>query len=328
MRRIPKFPTLAGVAIASLLSMQCLAQSKATDAGASAPQDSWYPSRYGAADTLGAANNMSAQIVRLAATRVKSGKVYSLAIPVDPAVPPRTHRGLRVTIVQPGSAGGKAIGPNSFTFNDDAVYMWQGLGTQLDGFGHAGIDFKYYNGVKVDDFVRPGGVTKFSIHEVPPIVTRGVVLDIAGFRGVAALAAGEAINEADIEGASRRQKVTLSKGDVVLLHTGWMDAKNAGGPRMNIDEPGLGLAGARHLAALGVVAVGSDNDAVEVLPSENKTLVMPVHQELLARNGVYMLENIVTRELVRDQAWEFLFVLAAPRLIGTVQANVHPIAIH
>lgn len=326
--RILKPLVMTGAAFASLLGIQYSAQSQVAAATAGAPNDSWYPSKYGAADTIGAANNMSAQIVRQAASYVKSGKVYSLAIPVDPAVAPRTHRGFRVTIVQPGTAGGKAIGPNAFTFNDDAVYLWQGLGTQLDGFGHAGIDFKYYNGVKVDDFVRPGGVTKFSIHEVPPIVTRGVVLDIAGFRGTAAMAAGEAINEADIEGASRRQKVTLRKGDVVLLHTGWMDAKDAKGPRMNIDEPGLGLGGARHLAALGVVAVGSDNDAVEVLPSEDKTLVMPVHQELLTRSGVYMLENIVTRELVRDQAWEFLFVLAAPRLIGTVQANVHPIAIH
>lgn len=287
----------------------------------------WYPSKFGADDTIGAANYITEDTVRLAAQLVKRGKVYSLAVPVDPATPPRSHRRASVTIIQVGFGDGKAFGPNAFTANDDAVYLWQGLGTQIDGFAHAGIDFRYYNGIHASEFVRAGGVTKFSIHDIPPIVARGIVLDVAGSRGVSAMQEGQAINADEIQEIAKRQKTVIRKGDVVLLHTGWMDAKRGMGPRLNINEPGLGMEGARYLAEQGVVAIGSDNDAVEVVPSEDSRLAMPVHQEMLARNGVYLLENVVTSGLVEDKAWEFLFVMAAPRIVGAVQANVHPVAI-
>lgn len=306
------------------------AASSANATASSSSAEAWYPSAFGANDTLGAANHLSADAVLAAARTIRTGRVYSLAVVVDTSAPSRSYRTARVVVVQPGGSGGNAVGPNQATFNDDAVFMWQGLGTQIDGLGHAGIDYRYYNGAKADEFVQPGGLRRFSIHEVPPLVTRGIVLDIAGYLGVASMNVGQAINVAEIEGAARRQQVTLRKGDVVLLHTGWMDGKatlvKPGGPP-SIDEPGLGVEGARYLAKLGVVAVGADNDAVEVIPAEQPGHAMAVHQELLARSGVYLLENVVTRELVRDKAWDFLFVLAASRISGTVQANVHPVAI-
>lgn len=43
-------------------------------------QETWYPSKYGPDDTIGAANNQSPDIVRKAAQLVTKGKVYSLAI--------------------------------------------------------------------------------------------------------------------------------------------------------------------------------------------------------------------------------------------------------
>ncbi len=314
---------LAAGAIASIAPLGwATAQENAADT-----KSDWYPSKFGPDDTIGAANFINEKTVRDAAKLVDRGKIYSLAVAVDPATPPRSYRRASVTVVQVGFGDGKPFGPNQFTANDDAVYLWQGLGTQIDGFAHAGINFRYYNGVPAAEFVRPGGVTKFSVHNIPPLVARGVVLDFAGARGVEALKEGDAINVAEIREASKRQGVVLRKGDVVLLHTGWMDATKAMGPRMNINEPGLGLEGARYLAELGVIAIGADSDAVEVVPSEDRSLVMPVHQEMLAKNGVYLLENIVTRELVNDKAWEFLFVLAAPRVVGAVQGNVHPVAI-
>jgi kynurenine formamidase len=91
--------------------------------------------------------------------------------------------------------------------------------------------------------------------------------------------------------------------------------------------PGLGLEGARYLASLGVVAVGADTWALEVLPSEDATMLFPVHPELLAKNGIYILENMDTRALAADNANEFLFVLGTPRFVGAVQAVINPVAI-
>ena len=92
-------------------------------------------------------------------------------------------------------------------------------------------------------------------------------------------------------------------------------------------EPGLGVGGAEYLAGLGVVAVGADSAAVEVIPFEKETEVFPVHQVLLAKNGIYILENIRTDELVADEAWEFLFVLGQPKFVGAVQMVINPVAI-
>ena len=92
-------------------------------------------------------------------------------------------------------------------------------------------------------------------------------------------------------------------------------------------HPGLGVDGARYLAELGVVAVGADSTAVEVIPFENPNRPFDVHQTLLTKNGVYILENMWTRELATDRAYEFLFVLGQPKFKGAVQMVVNPIAI-
>lgn len=299
-------------------------------AGASAAEraaSDWFPSEYGAHDTLGAANRLSPAHVRGAARLVTRGAVYALGMRIDSSVSNRAFRKYGVTVVQPGGGDGRGAGSNHLTVNDDVVTAWQGIGTQIDGLAHAGIGNVYYNGAKAADFVGVDGVRKFGIADVPPLVSRGVVLDIAGLKGVASLPAGAAIGRADIEAAAERQEVDIGAGDIVLLHTGWMDAEHARGPDAPTRSPGLGLEGARYLADLGVVAVGSDTFAVEVWPAEDPTQWAPVHQELLAKRGVYLLENVVTRELVRDRAWEFLFVLGQPRLVGAVQAIVNPIAI-
>ncbi|MEE3326614.1 MAG: cyclase family protein, partial [Myxococcota bacterium] len=92
-------------------------------------------------------------------------------------------------------------------------------------------------------------------------------------------------------------------------------------------QPGLGLGGARYLAGLGVVAVGADTWALEALPSEDPEMAFPVHPELLANNGIYILENMDTRALAADGVHEFLFVLGQPRFVGAVQAIINPVAI-
>ena len=92
-------------------------------------------------------------------------------------------------------------------------------------------------------------------------------------------------------------------------------------------QPGLGLGGAKYLAKLGVVAVGADNWALEAIPAEDPAQAFPVHPELLAKNGVYILENMDTRDLAKDGVAEFLFVLGQPRFVGAVQAVINPVAI-
>ena len=295
--------------------------------GLSLADEDWYPSRYGAQDTLGAINNLSPEKLVQAARLVTKGKTYRLGVetgPASPAYPPRSYS---MTVLQLSDGTGTPLGSNRATGNDDLLNFWMGIGSQLDGLGHMGVNHVYYNGTHAKDFVASKGLKKFSIHELPPIATRGVLLDMAKLKGVDVLPAGTPFNQQEIEAAARAQNVTISSGDVVLFHTGWLNVMETDQVRFMAGEPGLGVGGARYLASLGVVAVGSDTWAVEVLPSEDNSQAFPVHPELLAKNGVYILENMDTRELAKDGVSEFLFVLGAPRFVGAVQAVINPVAI-
>lgn len=299
----------------------------AAQALVAAAEEAWHPSRYGADDTLGAINNLTPEKVASAARLVTEGKTYALGVetgPNSPAYPPRTYS---MTVLQLDDGTGTPIGANKATGNDDLMNLWMGIGSQIDGLGHMGIDHTYYNGHHASDFVTPKGLTKLSIDKLPPIVSRGILLDIAKLKGMDILPAGTAINSKEIKAAARAGGVTIESGDVVLFHTGWLNMMEDDPVQFMAGEPGLGMDGAKYLAGLGVVAIGSDSWALEVLPSEDPSLAFPVHPELLAKHGVYILENMDTRALAADGLVEFLFVLGQPRFVGAVQAVINPVAI-
>jgi kynurenine formamidase len=286
----------------------------------------WTKSKWGPNDEIGSANYMTPELVVKAASLVKTGKTYALGIPVDtktPAYPPRTFK---ITIVQPGQAGSPGLGPNKATYNDDIIDTWVGIGSQIDGLGHLGIEHVYYNGNKLADFADPNGLKKLGIEKIPPIVTRGVLLDMAAYYNTDVVKEGTAFNVKEIEEVAKKQNVEIRQGDVVIFHTGWLSLIGKDDKRYSAGEPGLGVEGAKYLTGKGVVAIGADTWGLEVLPFESKN-VFDVHQILLAMNGTYILENMDTAELAKDKGYEFLFVLGQPRWRGGVQSMINPIAI-
>ncbi len=310
---------LAGVTLtAGSLGVPALAQ----DA-----EKNWYPSKYGAEDTKGAMNNLSEAGTVNAAKLVKTGKTYALGVvtgPQTPAYPPRSYS---ATILQTNDGQGGSMGANKVTAHDDIIHSWVGIGTQIDGFAHLGIDHHYYNGVKGSEFYSPAGVTKFGTETILPTATRGVLLDMTKHFGKTVLEPGTAFNRAEIDAAAKAAGVTIGKGDVVLFHTGWM-TKAASDPQGYIaQQPGLGVEGAEYLASLDVVMVGADTAALEAIPFEDPTKPFIVHQTLLAKHGVHILESINTAELAKDGATEFMFVLGQPRFKGAVQMVINPVAI-
>lgn len=293
----------------------------------SAWADNWYPSKYGADDTLGAINNLSPELVVKAAKLITTGKTYALGVetgPTSPAYPPRSYS---MTVLQLSDGTGTPIGTNRATGNDDLLNFWMGIGSQIDGLGHMGIDHMYYNGNHASAFVRPTGLEKLSVHLLPPIVSRGILLDMTAYFGEDMLPEGKAFNSKEIKAAANAQGIKIEEGDVVLFHTGWLNLSDTDPVRFMSGQPGLGVDGAKYLAQQGVVAVGADTWALEVLPAEIEGEQFPVHPELLAKNGVYILENMDTRALAKDGVHEFLFVLGQPRFVGSVQAVINPVAI-
>lgn len=214
------------------------------------------------------------------------------------------------------------------TYNDDVFQGWFGIGPQIDGLGHLGENGMYYNCNHARDFAALTGLTKLGIEKVPPIVARGIVLDMAAHFGVQHMDGGQVFSVDDVKAVERKQNTPVREGDVVLFHTGWTDAKLKSDPDLWVSvEPGLSDGVASYLAGKNVVAVGADTWGLDVVPSVKEAEPFIGHQILLMRSGIYILETMNTGPLVRDEAFEFLFVLGHAKVRGAVQMIINPIAI-
>ena len=284
-------------------------------------------SEWGADDQIGAANRITEMSVLAAAKLVKTGKTYSLGLTIDANTPAFAPRSLSLTVVQPNQQEGARPFYN-MTYNDDIFSGWLGIGSQIDGLGHLGENGVYYNCNHAKNFSALGGLTKLGIENVPPIVTRGIVLDIAAHYGVDHLKAGQYFSVEDVKAVEKSQETPIREGDVVLFHTGWTDAMLESDPvAWATAEPGQSEGVAAYMASKKVVAVGADTWGVDVIPPQVAERPYQGHVVYLKENGIYILEAMNTGPLVRDGAYEFLFVLGQAKVRGAVQMIINPIAI-
>ena len=284
-------------------------------------------SEWGADDQVGAANRITEMSVLEAAKLVKTGKTYSLGLTIDANTPAFAPRSLSLTVVQPNQQEGARPFYN-MTYNDDIFSGWLGIGSQIDGLGHLGENGVYYNCNHAKNFSALGGLTKLGIENVPPIVTRGIVLDIAAHYGVDHLKAGQYFSVEDVKAVEKSQETPIREGDVVLFHTGWTDAMLESDPvAWATAEPGQSEGVAAYMASKKVVAVGADTWGVDVIPPQVAERPYQGHVVYLKENGIYILEAMNSGPLVRDGAYEFLFVLGQAKVRGAVQMIINPIAI-
>jgi kynurenine formamidase len=286
-------------------------------------------STWGSEDEIGAANLISAQSIIQASKLVKQGKTQHLGIIIDRHTPAFGSRSLSMQILQPGQENGRMPFPNGFSYNDDVFQGWFGIGSQLDGLAHGGQHGVYYNCLLGIDFVQVTGVTKLGIEKVPPLVARGVVLDMAGYFGTDFLEGGKSFSAKEVREAAEQQKVEIREGDVVLFYTGWTDHMLSADPKKwGSIEPGIAEDVASYLASKNVLAVGADTWGVDVVPPEKEGRPFQGHITLLKENGIYIFEVMNSGSLVRDNISEFLFVFGPIRMRGAVQSFANPIAIY
>lgn len=288
------------------------------------------PSKWGADDEAGSVNLSTPERVKAAAALVKEGKSHPLGIVVDPNMPAFPPRGMMLQIVQPNQQGGRDLTQDfgwPVVYNDDVAQLWFGIGPQLDGLGHLGEAGMYYNCNSVEDISALTGLKKLGVHNVPPMVGRGVIVDIAKHRGVESMNAGDAIGSEEIKAAAAAQGVEFKEGDIILIHTGWTDAKLAADPTAWVSgEPGLNNEAAVYLASLNPMAVGADTWGVEAVPPAPGDKVFYGHVTLLKENGIFILETMNTGPLTKMGVNEFMFVLGQARVKGAVQMIINPIA--
>ena len=250
---------------------------------------------------------------QLAAARVYDlGQPYFTGMPHWPAHPPFLF-GLT-------KQHGDMVGPAGNSSAADAMAMGSHVGTHIDALCHFSCGGMLHGGHAVDDLqTYGGGLKKYSVDTVAPILRRGVLLDLAGARR-----RWRKIARSRRSSWRRRGRRRSGAGDVVLLRTGW--ARYFEDARKFVNEtrlPGPGLAAARWLSAQGIFAAGSDTVAFEKSPVPE----MPVHVHLLVESGIHIIECLNLEELAADGVSEFLFVGVPMKIRGATGAPVRPLAL-
>ena len=309
-------------------SLKTLACTAALLSAATASAESCTHGAWGADDQIGAANRVNPARTAAAAKLVKKGESHPLGIVIEPGMPAYPPRYTQLQVVQPNQQFNADLGVGwEASSNDDVLQMWLGTGPQLDGLGHMGEAGEFYNCNQGKDFSVITGLTKLDISGIPPIVGRGVMIDIAKQMGVDHLSAGQPITSEDIKAAMKAQNVSVNEGDIVLLHTGYTDAKLKSEPQLWAGSiPGITNEAAVFLAGLKPTAVGADTWGLGAVPPRQGDKIFYDHVVLLKQNGIYILETMNTGRLAAESVHEFMFVLGQARLKGAVQMIINPVA--
>lgn len=289
--------------------------------------------QWGPTDQIGAGNLLTPERRLAALGSVRSGRVYDLSHEIAMGAPymaPNQTPFLmsiwaswKDSIKRRRGMGAR----NDAGTNLERIEMTTHVGTHIDALGHFSKGDMLYNGNSAADVVTDWGLTRLGIENAPPMITRGVLFDVAGLDGGAHLAPGRAIAPDELKRAADTGGFAVQPGDIALIRTGWGRHFGVDNTKYLHGEPGIDVAGARWLVEQGVVAIGADNMAVEVLPNPDGGLMMPVHQFVLAECGVYLIENLMLEELAADRVSAACFILLATKFKGATGAPVRPVAI-
>jgi kynurenine formamidase len=282
------------------------------------------PSKWGAQDQRGSGNHMKPDTVLRAARLIRTGELFELGRVLTDTMPLPAGRRFEVVTKRTRNDAGR----NRRGSNEELIVSEIGqVGTQFDTFSHQMIGSSMYNCVTLDTAASRSGFNRLGVEQVGALMTRGVLIDIAALKGVAALAETYEITPQDLQAALAAQKLTLQPGDAVLVHTGWGTLWGKDNARYQRASPGLGTAAAEWLARQDPMLVGADNTAVEISPNPDPDLAGPVHQIMLVVNGIHLLENLRLDELAARRAYEFALIVEPLKIQGGTGSTVAPVAI-
>jgi kynurenine formamidase len=290
---------------------------------------------FGASDEIGMLNLITAESRDAILSTADAGKMIDLSVDYFVGMPSwvgandpnyqlwmtHTPAGEKIT----NSAGVAPELNDLVSYSSDAVSTYTHCGTQIDALNHFGYYGVIFNGYKAADHIGSRHWDVAGVHKQPPIVARGVLLDVAGLHGVDILPPSYGIGSEDLERCLQHQKTELRPGDVVMVRTGRMRAWPDVAGYMN-NTPGINRDCAEALAKAGAIVVGSDTFCLEQMPTADPENWRVVHTYLVAEAGVPIMEIVDLEEPAAEKLYEFVFFGAGLRLRGATGAPMRPVA--
>jgi kynurenine formamidase len=286
-------------------------------------------SPWGPADEIGTLNMMTDASRLEVLKQVVSGKVYDLGVDLFVGMPsccgPFGDPAFQIWMTHTPARGASK---EQVSYSGDGISMYTHSGTHIDTLNHFGLHGKIWNQVSAEDALGDRGWTRSGADKYPPIVARGVLIDVAKSKNLAHLPASYAITVADLREALKRQGTTLRPGDVVLVRTGVMTLWPDQAKYRLEDQAGLSLEAAQWLVeGQKAMLLGADNFGVESFPSKNPDNFVPIHTYLFAERGVSIMEVLWLEDLAKDQVYEFIFIASPLKLRGATASPIRPLAI-
>ncbi len=254
---------------------------------------------------------------------VRAARVFDLAQPYFTGMP--HHPNHPPFLFSLSKKHGDYVAPGGVSSAAEAITLGGHVGTHIDALCHFSRAGRLHGGSEAATAQSyGGGISRFSIDTVEPILRRGVLLDIAALQGVDALPAEFVITPEHLDAASQAAGVRIEPGDVVLLRTGWARFWNDPPRYVNqVAGPGPELSGSQWLSERRVFAAGSDTIAFERVPAP----AMPVHVHLLVESGIHIIEALNLEVLAAARVHEFLFVAAPLNIRGGTGSPIRPLAL-
>jgi kynurenine formamidase len=296
--------------------------------------DPWYPSKWGPDDEYGSLNALVPEKILRATKLVKEGRVYRLGHLIYHEMPTKTsiHGPFYYIVSQRVYDHRPPIRKqyrNKFGAMLCRLELVDHLGTHIDALNHIAYDNKFYNGVDAYWATTQKGTLKLGIDSTPPIVTRGIMIDVTRIVGREILDKGYAITINDAETFLREEGLKIEPGDAILFYTGvsklWMEPTKYN--EFFDHSPGVGYELAKWCAEKDPAVVGADTPATEVVPSELGDVWLPVHQYLITKCGIRIIDNLKLDELAKDKVYEFLFICSPLPIKGGTASPVAPVAV-
>ena len=289
--------------------------------------------RWGDTDERGALNLLTPDVVASAAGSIRTGKVYTLGIPIQSKdVPLMDYRGtpMRLTLQNESDEGiyaayGCAPGTGA---HEDILVFASHTTSHMDALCHVYGDSQHYNGFPAASMKTHTGAQHLGIEKVDGFAARCVLLDMVRHLadGAGWVELGRNLSGAELEACAAAQGTEIRAGDVVLIRTGYLDFWFANSPNIPFEQAGIGADAANWLADRDVVAVGSDNAAIEVIPFDSGDF-LNVHKILLVERGIYMLEFLNLKALADDETYEGLITVAPLKVTGATGSPINPVVI-
>ena len=325
----------SGVVLSTVLVTALFCASGAAQTREKGP---WWPHAiWGAEDQAGGSNWITPTKVLEAVRLVQTGEIYELGQIYERGMPLYAQRTYAMVTGVP-TYGANPTRPNGQLGNDEFLCAEIAqVGTQFDGPGHVGkrmtmgdgsVQDVYYNGFTGDEIYGNYGLRNLGVENLQPFLTRGILVDVAAYKGVEMLSNSYEVTLEDVKGALQKQglaEADIREGDAILFRYGWSKLWKEP-DNYNTNPPGIGLEVARWVVERRASMVGSDQWGLEVTPAPDPTLPS-VHQELVMKNGVFNIENLNLEQLAEDGVHEFLFIFTPTRFKGATGSPGRPIAI-